>query len=91
MPPWDLSCGRPRLEAFFFRTRRVPGSAAASPVSAWARVGSSAYEATRVSAAQGVHTIVGSSPVGVVVVGYDAYDSYAYPGGLDQQIINPVE
>jgi predicted methyltransferase len=26
----------------------------------------------------------------VVVLGYDSYDSYAYPGGLDQKIINPL-
>jgi hypothetical protein len=26
---------------------------------------------------------------GVIVLGYDSYDSYAYPGGLDQKQINP--
>jgi hypothetical protein len=49
-----------------------------------------AWEVGRVAVPDGVHSLVGSAPFGVVVVGYDAYDSYAYPGGLDQQLINPI-
>ena len=47
------------------------------------------WEVARIATSDGVHTLSGSAPFGVVVVGYDSYDSYAYPGGLDQQIINP--
>lgn len=39
--------------------------------------------------ADGVHTLDGDQPFGVLILGYDAYDSYAYPGGLDQKVINP--
>ena len=48
------------------------------------------WEVGRLTAADGVHTFTGSQPFGIVVLGYDSYDSYAYPGGLDQQIINPI-
>jgi len=54
------------------------------------QVGSSNFEANRVLVADGVHVLSGSLPFGVSVLGYDAYDSYGYPGGLDQQIINPM-
>ena len=49
------------------------------------------YESARVPVADGVHVIDGSMPFGVSVSGYDTYDSYSYPGGLDQRVINPVE
>jgi hypothetical protein len=62
-----------------------------SPVNAgWVDIGGG-YEANRLATADGVHKIVGVEPVGVIVVGYDQFDSYAYPGGLDQQVINPIE
>jgi len=48
------------------------------------------WEVARIATADGVHTLTGTAAFGVIVVGYDAYDSYAYPGGLDQQIINPI-
>ena len=38
----------------------------------------------------GVHTLESTTPFGVTVSGYDMYDSYAYPGGLDQRVINPI-
>jgi hypothetical protein len=39
--------------------------------------------------ADGVHALDGDQPFGVLILGYDSYDSYAYPGGLDQKVINP--
>ena len=56
----------------------------------WTPVGTSGYEVARVGVADGVHEIHGSQPLGVIVVGWDAYDSYAYPGGLNQALINPI-
>ncbi|MFV8755320.1 hypothetical protein ACNOYE_32620 [Nannocystaceae bacterium ST9] len=47
------------------------------------------WQVARVPAADGVHTLTGTAPFSVVVVGYDEYDSYAYPAGLDQVVINP--
>jgi hypothetical protein len=62
-----------------------------APVSSgWVSVGSSGYEATRVAVTDGIHVLQGSQPFGVIVIGYDSFDSYAYPGGLNQQIINPI-
>ncbi len=52
-------------------------------------IGGGAYEAVRLRIADGVQVLTGSDPFGVVVVGFDQHDSYAYPGGLDQEIINP--
>jgi hypothetical protein len=44
----------------------------------------------RILVSDGVHSLQGSQPFGVIVMGYDFADSYAYPGGLDQQLINPI-
>ncbi len=49
----------------------------------------SEWEVARVAVADGVHALDGDQPFGVIVLGYDSYDSYAYPGGLDQKVINP--
>ena len=47
------------------------------------------WEVARVAVTDGVHALDGDQPFGVIVLGYDSYDSYAYPGGLDQKVINP--
>jgi len=62
-----------------------------TPVSGpWAGAGSSGFEVARVPVSDGVHVLSGDQPFGVIVVGWDDYDSYAYPGGLNLRIINPV-
>jgi IgGFc binding protein/Putative metal-binding motif len=48
------------------------------------------WEVARLSVTDGVHRLNADAPFGIVVVGFDSYDSYAYPGGLDQKIINPI-
>ncbi|MBW2459164.1 MAG: hypothetical protein JRI68_32000, partial [Deltaproteobacteria bacterium] len=48
------------------------------------------WEVARITSTDGVHTLDGTAPFGVIVLGYDSYDSYAYPGGLDQKLINPI-
>ncbi|MBN2725217.1 MAG: hypothetical protein JXR95_14225 [Deltaproteobacteria bacterium] len=48
------------------------------------------WEVARISVGDGIHTFDGDAPFGIVVLGYDSYDSYAYPGGLNMQIINPI-
>ncbi len=48
------------------------------------------WEVVRIEVTDGPYTLVGNGPFGVQVVGYDDYDSYCYPGGLDQQIINDL-
>ena len=53
-------------------------------------IGSSGFEAVRVLVSDGVHVLEGSDMFGVVVVGFDLHDSYAYPGGLNQQRINDL-
>lgn len=37
----------------------------------------------------GAHTLSASAPVGIQVIGYGAYTSYQYPGGLDLDAIAP--
>ena len=56
-------------------------------------VAGSGYEVTRKIVADGVHTLRSadeSSGLGVVVVGWDMYDSYAYIGGMGMGAINPI-
>ena len=48
------------------------------------------YEVVRFSVDDGAHVLEGAQPFGVMVVGYDSYDSYCYPGGLNQEIINDL-
>jgi hypothetical protein len=38
---------------------------------------------------KGAHTLYATKPVGLQVMGYGAYTSYGYPGGLDLRLISP--
>jgi len=64
------------------------GSVAASPKSI-----SNGYSVWRVKlssgAAGGAHVLTGTQPFGIQVMGYGAYTSYQYPGGLDLAAIAP--
>lgn len=48
------------------------------------------WEVARITVSDGVHSLSGSAPFGVMILGFDEYDSYAYPGGLNQQVLNPM-
>jgi hypothetical protein len=53
-------------------------------------VANSGYEVARVPIPDGVHVLDGGEdPFGVVIVGYDNWDSYAYLGGTGTGTINP--
>jgi hypothetical protein len=55
-------------------------------------VGTSAYTVSRVrlgAGQAGAHALSASQPVGIQVIGYGAYTSYMYPGGLDLARIAP--
>jgi hypothetical protein len=58
---------------------------------AFAPIAASGYEVARIPVADGVHVLDGDdTPFGVVIVGYDEYDSYAYLGGSGTGKINPT-
>lgn len=48
------------------------------------------WETGVITVTDGVHSLESNTPFGVHVSGYDQYDSYAYPGGLNQTVINPI-
>lgn len=48
----------------------------------------SGWEVVRLEVEDGVHVLEGDAPFGVLVVGFDEWDSYCYPGGMDLSIIN---
>lgn len=60
------------------------------PSASWSAVGRSGWEVARIPVADGIHVLEGNQPFGVIVVGFDEFDSYAYPGGLNMQVINPI-
>lgn len=53
-------------------------------------VADSGYEVARVPVTDGIHVFDGNDAAfSIVIVGYDAYDSYAYLGGTGTGVINP--
>ena len=46
------------------------------------------YHVARFPVADGVHTVLASAPVSVIVYGYDRYVSYGYPAGLNLTELN---
>ncbi|MBK6922837.1 MAG: IgGFc-binding protein [Deltaproteobacteria bacterium] len=57
---------------------------------AFAPIGTSGYEVGRIPIPDGVHVLDGhDTPFGVIIVGYDDWDSYAYLGGTGTGKINP--
>ncbi|HTA93774.1 MAG TPA: hypothetical protein VK745_29560, partial [Polyangiaceae bacterium] len=55
-------------------------------------VGGSSFGIARVHlgvGSGGAHSLVSDKPVGLQIIGYGSYTSYAYPGGLDLQLIAP--
>ncbi len=48
-----------------------------------APVGDAGFEALRVPVVDGVHVVTCSELIGVAIVGYDSFDSYAFPGGAN--------
>ena len=53
-------------------------------------VANSGYEVARVPVSDGIHLFDGGDAAfSIVIVGYDAYDSYAYLGGTGTGVINP--
>ena len=48
------------------------------------------WEVARIAIPDGIHAFTGTHPFGIIIVGYDSYDSYAYPGGMNMQILNPI-
>jgi hypothetical protein len=62
----------------------------AIPDSSFAPVAATGFEVGRVLVPDGVHVLDGGlEPFSVIIVGYDAYDSYAYLGGTGTGKINP--
>ncbi len=51
------------------------------------QIGSRNAYRMEMSISDGAHTLSASSKVGLMVYGYDAYVSYAYPGGLDLSLV----
>lgn len=48
------------------------------------------YEQVTCPVAEGQHTVAGSEPFGITVYGYYTVGSYAFAGGSDLKIINPI-
>jgi len=63
------------------------------PSSSFLSVAGSGYEVARVTAADGIHTLRSADEtkgIGVMVVGWDQWDSYAYIGGMGMGALNPI-
>ncbi len=48
------------------------------------------YEVADWPIAEGAHSAASETPFGVIQVGYTQVTSYAYPGGLNLEVINPI-
>jgi hypothetical protein len=59
------------------------------PTIAWRSV-AGGWETGTLAIPDGVHVLESNVPFGVAVSGYDMHDSYSYPGGLSQTVINPI-
>jgi hypothetical protein len=63
----------------------------AIPASAFTPIGSSGFSGAQVDLSPGTHTINGTTlPFGVFVYGFDAFDSYGYPGGQSLSAVATV-
>ena len=77
----------------------VPNSAVGSvtldgtavPASSFTPIGSSGFSAAQLSVELGTHTLVGPSPFGAFMYGFDDFDSYGYPGGMSLAPVAPVD
>lgn len=49
------------------------------------------YQQVTCPATEGHHTVAGDQPIGLSVYGYYVHGSYAFVGGSDVKIINPIE
>ncbi|MFT3692535.1 MAG: IgGFc-binding protein [Kofleriaceae bacterium] len=49
------------------------------------------YQQVTCPATEGHHTVAGDQPIGLSVYGYYVHGSYAFIGGSDVKIINPIE
>ncbi len=66
-----------------------PGDCVVSPAGT---VNGEAYESRRCPVSEGVHSLKGDSPFGVIAYGYGPAGSYAFPGGADAaQIYQPPQ
>jgi hypothetical protein len=67
----------------------VDGTAVAAPTTP---IGGSGYSVARYklpAGNNGAHVLTATAPVGIQVMGYGAYTSYQYPGGLNLTAIAP--
>lgn len=77
------------------RTADVPVLLDGDPVddALFTDVADTGYQVARIPVPDGVHTLESTDEtkgISVIVVGYDDDDSYAYPGGMGIQPINPI-
>jgi hypothetical protein len=50
---------------------------------AFTPIGSGAYYGAKITVNQGSHTLAGPQPFGAIAYGYDVFDAYSYPTGLN--------
>jgi len=56
---------------------------AAIPASDFTPIGTSGYSGAQVEVSQGTHNLEGPSRFGITVYGFNSFDSYGYPGGMN--------